>query len=150
MNDDNIGSSESIDSFTIDLGSDIASLTTSSLPGLSSDDIITMASTYTYTNTPTYTLNTSGTGTSWTTTTPYLTSTSSSGIQVQGNAEFDGDITIKGKNLTEWMEKIEQRLAILVPDPKKLEQYEALQKAYKHYKMLEALCDERKEEDESK
>ena len=48
------------------------------------------------------------------------------------------------------METLERRLAILVPDPKKLEQYEALQKAYKHYKMLEALCEERKDEDESK
>ena len=152
MNDDNVGSGESIDTFTIDLGSDISSLTIDSLPGLSSDDIISMASTYTYTTTPTYTLNTSATsGTTWTTTTPYLTSTGmSNGITVTGDADIDGDLKVKGKSLSEWMERVERRLAILVPNPKKLEQYEALQKAYNHYKMLEALCDEQKDEDESK
>jgi hypothetical protein len=39
------------------------------------------------------------------------------------------------------MDTIENRLAILQPDPKKLKKFEALQKAYNHYKMLEALCD---------
>jgi hypothetical protein len=36
---------------------------------------------------------------------------------------------------------IEKRLAILTPDPAKLEHFEALQKAYDHYKTLEALCE---------
>jgi hypothetical protein len=36
---------------------------------------------------------------------------------------------------------IEKRLAILTPDPAKLEHFEALQKAYQHYKTLEALCE---------
>ena len=62
-------------------------------------------------------------------------------IQVKGDADFDGDVKLKGKSLTTWMETMEKRLAILVPDPKKLEKFEALQKAYNHYKMLEALCD---------
>jgi hypothetical protein len=39
------------------------------------------------------------------------------------------------------MTKMEQRMAILVPDPAKLEHFEALQKAYAHYKTLEALCE---------
>ena len=38
------------------------------------------------------------------------------------------------------IETIEKRLAILTPDPKKLEKYEALQKAYDHYKLMEKLC----------
>lgn len=64
-----------------------------------------------------------------------------SGISVKGDADFDGDVKLKGKSLCDWMATMEKRLAILVPDPKKLEKFEALQKAYNHYKMLEALCE---------
>ena len=39
------------------------------------------------------------------------------------------------------LEAIENRLNILVPDPEKLEKFEALQKAYEHYKHLEKLCE---------
>jgi len=60
-----------------------------------------------------------------------------------------GDIKIEGVSLKEFMTKMEQRLAILVPDPKKLEKFEALKKAYEHYKLMEKLCQEEpKEEDE--
>lgn len=103
--------------------------------------------TYYYSNPSPYTISTTGTGTSvpWVTTSPTQT-----GIQVKGDAEFDGDIKWKGRSLGEMLEKIENRLAILTPNPKKLEQYEALQKAYRNYKMLEALCEERNESDEEK
>lgn len=39
------------------------------------------------------------------------------------------------------LEAIESRLNILVPDPEKLEKFEALKKAYEHYKHLEKLCE---------
>jgi hypothetical protein len=52
------------------------------------------------------------------------------------------DITVDGKSLKEFMKKMEERLAILVPDPKKLEQFTALKKAYEHYKLMEQLCQE--------
>lgn len=99
-------------------------------------------------------LYSSGTSTQWTTTTPYITTGiggagSTPGIKVTGDAEFDGNVTIKGKDLVSFMETLEKRLAILQPDPKKLEKFEALKKAYNHYKMLEALC-EVQEDDESK
>lgn len=68
------------------------------------------------------------------------------GITVKGDAEFEGDITVNGKSLNKWMETMEKRLAILVPDPKKLAQFEALQKAYNNYKMLEALCEVQEDE----
>ena len=58
------------------------------------------------------------------------------------------DITVDGKSLKTFMNKMEERLAILIPDPKKLEQFEALKKAYEHYKLMESLCQEQpKEED---
>ena len=58
------------------------------------------------------------------------------------------DITVAGKSLKQFMDKMEERLAILVPDPAKLEKFEALKKAYEHYKLMEKLCQEQpKEED---
>jgi len=62
--------------------------------------------------------------------------------------EFDSDINVAegadiklgNKSLKEFMNKIEDRLAILQPDPDKLEKFEALRKAYEHYKTVEALC----------
>ena len=58
------------------------------------------------------------------------------------------DITVDGKSLKTFMNKMEERLAILVPDPSKLEKFEALKKAYEHYKLMESLCQEQpKEED---
>ena len=63
--------------------------------------------------------------------------------------EAGTDIKLGGKSLKEFMNKMEERLAILVPDPKKLEKFEALKKAYEHYKTMEALCfDEPKEDEE--
>lgn len=56
-----------------------------------------------------------------------------------------GDIKIDGKSLKTFMDKMEQRLAILVPDPEKLEKFEALKKAYEHYKTMESLCFPEKE-----
>ena len=49
------------------------------------------------------------------------------------------DIIVNGKSLTETLDAINERLSILVPDPAKLEKYEALKECYKQYKLLEAL-----------
>ena len=58
------------------------------------------------------------------------------------------DITVGGKSLKEFMNKMEERLAILIPDPAKLEQFAALKKAYEHYKLMESLCQEQPKEEE--
>ena len=58
------------------------------------------------------------------------------GIEMQEGT----DIKFGGQSLKEFMTKMEQRLAILVPDQKKLEKFEALKKAYEHYKTMESLC----------
>lgn len=50
------------------------------------------------------------------------------------------DIKIGGRSLVKFMETLEERLAILQPDPEKLEKFAALKAAYEHYKLLEALC----------
>ena len=64
----------------------------------------------------------------------------SSAFEVHGDAKFNGDIKWKGRSLDTMLETIENRLAILIPDPEKLSQFEALQKAYDHYKLMEKLC----------
>ena len=76
---------------------------------------------------------------------PNTVSINTDGITMQTGT----DINLGGKSLKDFMTKMEERLAILVPDPKKLEKFEALKKAYEHYKTLESLCfDEPKEEDQ--
>lgn len=68
--------------------------------------------------------------------TPNTVSIGTDGIDMAAGT----DIKIDGQSLKEFMKKMEQRLAILVPDPKKLEKFEALKKAYEHYKTMESLC----------
>lgn len=64
----------------------------------------------------------------------------SSSFRVDTDAEFNGGVTVRGRDLVKMLEKIEDRLAILTPDPVKLAKFDALKKAYDNYKMLEALC----------
>ncbi len=74
---------------------------------------------------------------------PWVTTIGGSNdLDVKGDANFEGDIKFKGRSLVELFSKIEDRLAILQPDPKKLEKYEALRKAYEHYKLMEKLIGE--------
>ena len=83
---------------------------------------------YTITATPsTPALSTSISNTTWNTTSPYTytdtitlgdykISAGNGALQVNGDANFEGDIKIKGVNLTERLDAIEQRLGILRPN----------------------------------
>lgn len=84
-------------------------------------------------NSPAYTISTGTGGTG-----SYYTSTSTgfNGIEIKDGA----DIKIGERSLSEFMDRVESRLAILQPKPELLEKFEALQKAYDQYKLLEALC----------
>jgi hypothetical protein len=96
---------------------------------------------------PYYTFNTSaGSNGTW----GSITS-AKSGLHVTSDAEFEGDIKWKGRSLGKLLEKIEDRLAVLTePDPKKLEKFAALKKAYDQYKLMEKLIgDDWKDKDES-
>ena len=77
-----------------------------------------------------------------------MTNNHQSSLNVKGDAEFEGKVKINGQDLGKFMETISKRLAILVPNPEKLEHFAALKKAYDHYKTLEALCEIPKEEEE--
>jgi hypothetical protein len=59
-------------------------------------------------------------------------------LKVNGNADFDGEVTIKGKNLTDMLEKIEERLAILHPNEELEDKWDELKELGKRYKELEA------------
>ena len=74
--------------------------------------------------------------------------TNTPSLKVTGEAEFESDIKIKGISIVKTLDEINKRLAILVPDPDKLEHFEALKKAYDHYKLMEALCQLPKKESE--
>jgi len=94
------------------------------------------------------TINNINSNTQWTTgTSGYTINSGNWNSPSTVNISTDGidmaagtDIKIDGKSLKEFMKKMEQRLAILVPDPVKLEKFEALKKAYEHYKTMESLC----------
>jgi hypothetical protein len=89
--------------------------------------------------------NNSNNNYSWATTSSNTVHINSDGIEMAQGA----DLKIDGKSLKDFMTKMEQRLSILVPNPEKLEKFEALKKAYEHYKTMESLCfPEEKEEKE--
>jgi len=58
-------------------------------------------------------------------------------LQVRGDAEFDGDVTIKGKSIVELIENIEKRLAILHPNEQLEEKWEKLKKLGDQYRKME-------------
>ena len=137
----NISSGYGADTITIDLGGGAAQ------PIYTIDtmnDITLDSSTFTLGSTTIpYTYTTIGTtGYNFNTTSPSVNITSG-GIDMAAGT----DIKVDGKSLKEFMNKMEERLAILVPDPKKLEQFAALKKAYEHYKLMESLCQEQPKEE---
>lgn len=79
-------------------------------------------------------LTSNGTNPSWITADPNLKGVS---IQVKGDAEFDGEVTIKGKNIADMFAKIEERLAILHPNPELEDKWDELKELAKRYKELE-------------
>jgi hypothetical protein len=58
-------------------------------------------------------------------------------LKVNGDADFEGEVTIKGKSLTGMIEKIEERLAILHPNPELEDKWDELKELSKRYKELE-------------
>lgn len=76
-----------------------------------------------------------GTGTTW-------ANTNTAKISAKGQLHLDGegaDLVINGVKLTDILNGITDRLAILQPKPELLEKYANLREAYEHYKTLEAL-----------
>jgi len=81
---------------------------------------------------------TNGTNTSWANISLAEPSLQGSTLKVNGNADFDGEVTIKGKSLTDMLDKIEERLAILHPNPELEDKWDELKELGKRNKELEA------------
>lgn len=58
-------------------------------------------------------------------------------LKVNGDAEFEGELIIKGVSLTERLDKIEERLAILRPNEQLEEKWDALRELGEQYRNLE-------------
>ncbi len=133
-----------LDDLTIDINDysiDMSSITIPNSYSVNVGGTGASGSSYTIGTGLTYTTG-AGAGYSWANGVTSNGNLSGSTLQVNGDADFQGDIKIKGKSLVDFMQTLEKRLAILQPDPAKLEKFEALKKAYDHYKLLEALCQE--------
>ena len=107
--------------------------------------VSTAASPYTWPYTSptsgTYVLTT-GTGTGGSNISPGLTfnnnwAPAEQALHVRGDAEFEGDVKLKGKSLSETLNKIEERLAILHPNEKLEDKWEELKKLGDMYRALE-------------
>ena len=59
-------------------------------------------------------------------------------LEVKGDANFEGDVTIKGKSIVDSLERIEERLAILRPNEELEAKWENLRGLRKAYMELEA------------
>ena len=66
-------------------------------------------------------------------------------LQVNGDAEFDGDVKIKGRSIIKTLDEIADRLAILNPAPELEEKWEKLRDLKRQYDDL--LADIRKKEE---
>ena len=58
-------------------------------------------------------------------------------LNVKGDAEFEGDVFIKGKSLSVTLSKIEERLAILHPNEKLEQKWDELKELGRLYRELE-------------
>ena len=55
------------------------------------------------------------------------------------------DIDINGKSLKDWMEKVEERLNILIPNPELEKEWDDLRRLGERYRKLEKKCKEKAE-----
>jgi hypothetical protein len=141
---------------TIDLGGYGAAGSSYIISGSSGVDTITLDPSWTsmatsITMPSTYTIGAAGSNYYTTGINGNWNNTSASTVNITGDGidmAAGTDIKIAGRSLKNFMDKMEERLAILVPDPSKLEKFEALKKAYEHYKLMEKLCQELPKEEE--
>ena len=83
-------------------------------------------------------LYSNGTGPAWNDTITLSTTSTPNTLKVQGDAEFEGEIKLKGKSLSDTLSKLEERLSILHPNEKLEEKWEKLRDLRNEYMELEA------------
>ncbi len=86
---------------------------------------------------------TTGTGYNWSAIGAVGTQIDQGGkIQLKGD---NADIDINGKSMKAWMEKVEERLNILTPNPELEKEWDDLRKLGERYRKLEKKCKEKSE-----
>ena len=98
------------------------------------------------------TIGNGGTGHVWTTNTTgagtYRLNDPAAVLTASGRMELKGDgadLTINGKSLKNWMEKVEERLNILTPNPELEKEWDELRRLGERYRKLEKKCKEKAE-----
>lgn len=81
--------------------------------------------------------NISGTSIDWGNISTNTTINNTKSLQVEGDAEITGDLKVNGKSILSSLEKIEERLAILHPNPELEERWETLRDLRNKYQQLE-------------
>lgn len=97
----------------------------------------------------TYTINpsVSVTGPMWTTTAAdsgVLATSSGRTIHVKGDAEFEGNVVIQGRDLGEILDKLESRLGVLQPNPELEAEFDELKALGDAYREAEKRFNEQK------
>jgi hypothetical protein len=82
-------------------------------------------------------LQSNGINSTWTSPTWSVSDYANSSLQVRGDANFEGDVKIKGKSIIDLINNIEQRLAILHPNTELENKWEDLKKLGDMYRQLE-------------
>lgn len=83
-----------------------------------------------------------GTGINWNQSAVGATITPSATISLKGD---NADIDLNGKSMKAWMEKVEERLNILTPNPELEKEWDELRKLGERYRKLEKKCKEKAE-----
>lgn len=92
---------------------------------------------YVYTSPNTVPWITTGTGTG---VNPAMMVNQGGGIEIQGE---NSDIKLNGKSMKSWMEKVEERLNILTPNPELEKDWDDLRRLGERYRKLEQKCREK-------
>lgn len=111
---------------TSDLTIDSNTITLSGFNGTTSNDFV-------WTNSPSWTSHPYG---------DVLGIGNSGKISIHGD---DADIDINGKSMKAWMEKVEERLNILTPNPELEKEWDDLRRLGERYRKLEKKCKEKSE-----
>lgn len=94
------------------------------------------------TGSPNTVWTTTGTGYNWNTVTNPVMIEQSGKVSLKGEK---ADIDIDGKSLKNWMEKVEERLNILTPNPELEVEWDELRRLGERYRKLEKRCQEKSE-----
>lgn len=80
--------------------------------------------------------------------TVWTTNTTAANIEQSGKMSLRGenaDLDINGKSLKAWMERVEERLNILTPNPELEKEWDELRRLGERYRKLEKKCKEKAE-----